>query len=78
MDSEDIDFPFPAERYLWVMETEQKARNLREQWIADGLTSAHFLITWAGRFSPFNPSVIRDNPIWLWPKDNDFHSLLGD
>jgi hypothetical protein len=67
MDNERTDFPFPADRYLWVMETEEKAWNLRDKWIEKGLTSGHFWVTWKDQFSPYRPESILQ-PIWLWPR----------
>jgi hypothetical protein len=74
MQDERVEFPFPADRYLWVMETEQKARNVRARWIQDGLTSGRFWVTWADTFSPYRPASILE-PIWLWPKDENFQAL---
>jgi len=61
-------------RYLWVAETEWKARNIRKRWIDDGLTSGKLLVTWADQFSPYVPTSILE-PIWWWPKDDQLQSL---
>jgi len=67
---------FPADRYLWVVETSWKARNIRQRWVEDGLTSGEFLVTWADAFNPYVPSSILE-PIWLWPKDEHKQTLKG-
>ena len=64
-------------RYLWVAETEEKAWNIRDRWVEDGLTSGRLLVTWSGRFSPYVPDSITQ-AIWLWPKDEQFQSLRGE
>src|SRR5262249_37584654 len=69
MEDDRYDFPFPTKRYLWVMETEERAWNLRERWIEDGLTTGKFLVTWKEQFSPYRPESILEN-IWLWPNDD--------
>jgi hypothetical protein len=61
-------------RYLWVVETETKARNIQQRWKEDGLTSGRLLVTWKDQFSPYRASSILE-PIWLWPKDENFQSL---
>jgi hypothetical protein len=63
-------------RYLWVAETEWKARNIRKRWIEDGLTSGKLWVTWADQFSPYVPDSIKQ-AIWLWPKDTTLQAL-GD
>jgi hypothetical protein len=77
MDNDRYEFPFRAKRYLWVMETEDRAWNLRDRWIEDGLVSGEFLVTWASQFSAHRPASILD-PIWLWPKDDQLQSLRRD
>ena len=57
---------FRAERYVWLMESEERARNLRERWIADGLTTGRFWVTWKDQFSPYTPDQIV-SAIWLRP-----------
>jgi len=68
------EFPFPADRYLWVMETEERAWNLRDRWAEDGLTAGNFLVSWVGAFSPYTPSSILGD-VWLWAKDETKQSL---
>jgi hypothetical protein len=63
----DSDKFFQADRYLWVVETEAKARNLRHEWVQKGLTTGQFCVTWKDQFSPYRPHSILE-PIWLWPK----------
>jgi hypothetical protein len=74
MENDRYDFPFRAKRYLWVMETEERAWNLRERWIEDGITSGEFLVTWTAQFSPYIATAILE-PIWLWVKDETLQSL---
>ena len=74
MENDRYDFPFPAERYLWVMETEERARNLRDRWIADGLTTDHFWVTSATQFSPYTPEQIL-SAIWLRPDTDELQAL---
>jgi hypothetical protein len=64
-------------KYLWVVETEEKAYNVQKRWQEDGLTSARLLVSSADKFSPYVPSSILD-PIWLWPKDKEIQSLRMD
>jgi hypothetical protein len=61
-------------RYLWVAETEWKARNIQERWRKDGLTSGKLLVTWADQFTPYRPESILE-PIWLWAKDDQLQAL---
>ena len=61
-------------RYLWVVETEEKAWNVQKRWREDELTSGQTLVTWADAFSPYSPSTILGD-IWLWPKDDTKQSL---
>jgi hypothetical protein len=61
-------------RYVWVAETETKARNIRDQWIKDGLTANYFLVTWSGAFNPYRPASILEC-IWLWPQNNQLQKL---
>jgi hypothetical protein len=70
----DSDQFFPAERYLWVVETEAKARNIRAEWVKQGLTSGQFWVTWKDQFTPYRPTSILE-PIWLWPKDEALQAL---
>jgi len=71
---ESHDPKFPAEKYLWVVETESKARNIQKRWQEDGVTSGRLLVTWAAQFTPYIPSSILE-PIWLWVKDETKQSL---
>ena len=64
-------------RYLWIVETETKAWNLRDRWVEDGLTSGHFLVTWKDKFTPYRPESILE-PIWLWTVNENFQSLRRD
>jgi hypothetical protein len=66
-----------SSRYLWVAETEWKARNIQERWVKDGLTSRRLLVTWAGAFTPYRPESILEN-IWLWPEDDQLQSLRSE
>ena len=61
-------------KYLWVVETEEKAYNVQKRWQDDGLTSGRLLITWKEAFTPYRPESIL-GPIWLWPKDEQLQSL---
>jgi hypothetical protein len=65
---------FPADRYVWVVETETKAWNIRQRWVEDGLTTGQLLVTWADKFTPYTPSSILE-PIWLWGKNEELQSL---
>jgi hypothetical protein len=64
-------------RYLWIVETEEKAYNVQERWMKDGLSSGRLLVTWKDKFSPYRPESILE-PIWLGPKDTQLQSLRRD
>jgi hypothetical protein len=71
---QDSDQFFPADRYLWVVETEAKARNIRDEWVKKGFTSGQFWVTWKDQFSPYRPASVLE-PIWLWAKDEELQAL---
>ena len=74
MDDERRDFPFKAERYLWLVETEEKARNIHDAWIKAGVTTGQFWVTWESQFTPFTPATILGD-IWLRADSPDLQKL---
>jgi hypothetical protein len=71
---QDSDQFFPADCYLWVVETETKARNIRDEWVKKGVTTEQFWVTWQAQFTPYRPTSILEK-IWLWPKDEELQAL---
>jgi hypothetical protein len=74
MENDRFDFPFMADRYLWVVETEQKARNIHQQWIKDGLKTVQFWVTWKDQFTPYQADTILGS-IWLRPDTDELQAL---